>query len=55
VRLINPVIPAMAGSISIRNLTLAGAAADFVIASRNGVPVLDVTRVRGNLRMLLDS
>ena len=54
VRLINPVLPALAGSISIRNLTLAGATADFVIGSKNGEPTLEVTRVRGNLRLKLE-
>jgi hypothetical protein len=54
VRLTNPVIPSLAGTITIRNLTLGGATADVVIASRNGRPALNATRVRGNLRLLMD-
>ena len=54
VRLTNPVVPSLAGTITIRNLTLGGATADVVIGSRNGQPMLNATRVRGNLRLLLD-
>ena len=55
VRLINPVVPAMAGSITIRNLALGGATVDFVIASRKGQPTLEVLRASANLRLLLEA
>jgi glycogen debranching enzyme len=55
VRLINPVVPALAGSITIRNLALGGATVDFVISSRKGQPTLDVLRASANLRLLLEA
>ena len=55
VRLINPVVPALAGSVTIRNLALGGATVDFVIGSRKGQPTLDVLRASANLRLLLEA
>ena len=55
VRLINPVVPASAGSVTIRNLALGGATVDFVIGSRKGKPTLDVLRASANLRLLLEA
>ena len=55
VRLINPVVPAAAGSVTIRNLALGGATVDFVIGSRKGQPTLEVLRASANLRLLLEA
>ena len=55
VRLINPVVPAVAGSVTIRNLALGGATVDFVIGSRKGQPTLEVLRASANLRLLLEA
>ena len=55
VRLINPVVPALAGSVTIRNLALGGATVDFVIGSRKGQPTLEVLRASANLRLLLEA
>jgi len=55
VRLINPVVPALAGSITVRNLTLQGASVDFVLGTSNGRPVLEVARTSANLRIHVDA
>ena len=54
VRLVNPVVPALAGSIAIRNLALGGASLDFVVGTKNGSPTLEVTRASQNVRLLMD-
>jgi glycogen debranching enzyme len=54
VRLNNPVIPAMAGSITVRNLRLGNASADFIVRPGAGGGVaLEVLRVCGELRISL--
>jgi glycogen debranching enzyme len=55
VRLVKPVVPALAGSITVRNLTLGGASVDFVLASSKSRPRLEVMRASGPVRVLLDS
>jgi len=55
VRLVKPVVPALAGSITVRNLTLSGASVDFVLASSKGRPRLEVMRASGPVRVLLDT
>ncbi len=54
IRLNAPVIPPMAGSITLRNVTLGSATADFVVrpGSSGGV-ALDVLSVQGDLRISL--
>ena len=54
VRLVNPVVPALAGSIAIRNLALGGGSLDFVVGTKNGLPTLEVTRASQNVRLLMD-
>jgi glycogen debranching enzyme len=54
VRLVKPVVPALAGSIAIRNLALGGASLDFVVGTKNGLPTLEVTRASQNVRLLMD-
>jgi hypothetical protein len=55
VRLVKPVVPALAGSITVRNLTLGGASVDFVLASSKGRSRLEVMRASGPVRVLLDT
>jgi glycogen debranching enzyme len=55
VRLVNPVVPTLAGSVTIRNLALGGATADFVIGSRKGRPTLEVLRASANLHLRLEA
>jgi len=47
-------VPALAGSIAIRNLALGGASLDFVVGTKNGLPTLEVTRASQNVRLLMD-
>jgi glycogen debranching enzyme len=55
VRLVNPVVPTLAGSVTIRNLALGGATVDFVIGSRKGRPTLEVLRASANLHLRLEA
>jgi glycogen debranching enzyme len=55
VRLVKPEVPALAGSITVRNLTLGEDSVDFVLTTRKGMPRLDVMRASGNARVLLDA
>ena len=54
VRLNNPVIPPAAGSITLRNVTLGDASADFIVRPSIGDGVaLEVLRTHGDLRISL--
>ena len=54
VRLNNPVIPPMAGSITLRNVRLGDASADFIVRPSVGDGVaLEVLRTQGDLRISL--
>jgi glycogen debranching enzyme len=55
VRLVKPVLPALAGSLVVRNLTLADATVDFRLSNRNGVPTTEVLNASGNLRLLVEA
>jgi glycogen debranching enzyme len=53
VRLNNPVVPPMAGAITLRNVTLGNASADFTVRPSIGGVALEVLRTRGDLRISL--
>lgn len=56
VRLVNPVVPACAGDITIRNLRLGGASADFVLRRGSGGAVsLQVLRTLGDVQVSIVS
>lgn len=53
-RLNNPVVSASMGSVTLRNVRLGRACADFVVHPRtDGSVALEVLRVRGDLRISL--
>jgi glycogen debranching enzyme len=47
----NPVVPPLAGAITLRNVRLAGASADFTVRGSPGGASLEVLRTEGNLRI----
>jgi len=53
VRLNNPVVPPMAGAVTLRNVTLGNASADFTVRPSIGGVALEVLRTRGDLRISL--
>ena len=53
IRLNNPVVPSMVGSITLRNVTLGDSSADFTVRSGVKGVTLEVLRTRGNLRISL--
>ncbi len=53
IRLVNPVVPRMAGAITLRNVRLGSASADFTVRPSPGGVALEVLRTRGNLRISL--
>ena len=53
VRLTNPVIPPMAGAVTLRNVRLGDASADFIVRPSVGGVALDVLRAHGDLRITL--
>jgi len=53
IRLNNPVVPPMVGSITLRNVTLGDSSADFTVRSGVKGVTLEVLRTRGNLRISL--
>lgn len=50
-RLNNPVVPPMAGAITLRNVRLGGASADFTVRPSKGGVALEVLRTEGNMRI----
>jgi len=55
VRLVKPVVPALAGNITVRNLKLSGASVDFMLTTSKGKPRLDVMRASGEVRVIIDN
>ena len=53
IRLVNPSVPAFAGEITVRNLSLAGASVDFVVRQDGEAISLQVLRTRGDLQVSL--
>jgi hypothetical protein len=53
VRLINPSVPAFAGEITVRNLSLGDASVDFVVRQDGEAISLQVLRTRGDLQVSL--
>ena len=53
IRLVNPSVPAFAGDITVRNLSLAGASVDFVVRQDGEAISLQVLRTRGDLQVSL--
>ncbi len=51
IRLNNPVVPELAGAITLRNVTLGDANADFTVHPSPGGIALEVLRTKGNLRI----
>ena len=51
IRLNNPVVPELAGAITLRNVTLGDASADFTVHPSPGGIALEVLRTKGNLRI----
>jgi glycogen debranching enzyme len=51
IRLNNPVVPQLAGAITLRNVTLGDASADFTVHPSPGGIALEVLRTKGNLRI----
>lgn len=52
-RLNNPVLPPSMASLTIRNVRLGDAAADFVVRASGASPTLEVIRARGDIRISL--
>jgi hypothetical protein len=53
IRLVNPTVPAFAGNIVVRNLSLAGASVDFVVRQDGEAISLRVLRTCGDLQVSL--
>jgi glycogen debranching enzyme len=53
VRLVNPSVPAFAGDITVRNLSLSGASVDFLVRQDGEAISLQVLRTRGDLQVSL--
>jgi glycogen debranching enzyme len=53
IRLVKPVLPASAGEIALRNLTLKGASADIMLRNAGGTVTLEVLRTRGDISVRL--
>ena len=53
IRLVNPSVPAFAGDVTVRNLSLAGASVDFVVRQDGEAISLQVLRTRGDLQVSL--
>ncbi|RTL62354.1 MAG: amylo-alpha-1,6-glucosidase [Hyphomicrobiales bacterium] len=51
IRLVQPVVPELAGEVTIRNLHLGDATIDFRVQRRNDAVALEVLRVRGEVRL----
>jgi glycogen debranching enzyme len=51
IRLNNPVVPELAGAITLRNVTLGDASVDFTVHPSPGGIALEVLRTKGNLRI----
>ena len=51
VRLNNPFVPPIAGSITLRNVSLGGASADFTVRPSAGGVALEVLRTSGNVHI----
>lgn len=53
IRLINPIVPAAAGAITLRNVTLGDGSVDFVVRRSPRGAAVEVLRTKGNLRISL--
>jgi glycogen debranching enzyme len=53
-RLNNPILPASISSLTVRNVQLGNAVADFVVRASSTAPTLEVIRADGDIRISLD-
>lgn len=53
IRLVNPVLPASVGEVTLRNLTLNGASTDIVLRNEGGEVALEVLRTHGDIGVRL--